>query len=171
VEKIRNHLATVVKQSSDAVYLHNDEGKIISWNTGAERIYGYTEEEALQMRVWNIIPEFLLPETQQLFDAILSGEKVEVLETKRVTKYGSFVDVLFSASAITDGSTQQKAIAITERDITQQKITDQQIQQLNAELKKNILQLQETNKELESFSYSVSHDLRAPLRAVSGNAR
>ena len=43
VERIRNYLATVVKQSNDAIYIHDHEGKIISWNEGAERIYGYTE--------------------------------------------------------------------------------------------------------------------------------
>ncbi|MEX2231088.1 MAG: PAS domain S-box protein [Cyclobacteriaceae bacterium] len=171
VEKVRNYLATVVKQSNDAIYIHDYEGKIISWNEGAERIYGYSESEALRMKVWNIIPDFLQPDTQDIFTQIFAGEKVQSLETKRVTKHGKFVDVMFSASVITDPGSQQKSIAITEKDVTQQKIADERIRLLNSDLQRNVLQLEETNKDLESFSYSVSHDLRAPLRAINGNAR
>ena len=66
VERIRNYLATVVKQSSDAIYIHDHEGKIISWNEGAERIYGYTEKEALKMKIWNIIPGYMENEMQEV---------------------------------------------------------------------------------------------------------
>ncbi|MBI1769729.1 MAG: PAS domain S-box protein [Bacteroidetes bacterium] len=170
VEKITNYLATTVKQSNDAVYIHNSEGKIISWNEGAERIYGYKESEALKMKIWNIIPEYMLPETQQIFNQIIEGKKVEFQETKRVTKHGKIIDVLFSASVIIDSSDQQKSITITEKDVTQQKLADEKILQLNAHLQRNVTQLESINKELESFSYSVSHDLRAPLRALSGHS-
>jgi len=171
VEKIRNYLATVVKQSSDAIYIHDHEGRIISWNEGAEKIYGYSEPEALNMKIWNIIPEFLQPESQLIADKIFAGEKIQMLQTKRITKHGKFVDVLFSAAIITDSNNQYKSIAITERDITLQKLADERIRELNADLENNVIQLEETNKELESFSYSVSHDLRSPLRAIDGNAR
>ena len=170
VERIRNYLATTVKQSNDAIYIHNHEGGIISWNEGAERMYGYKETEALKMKIWNIIPEYILPETQQVFNQIMEGKKIHFQETKRVTKHGKILDVLFSASVIIDSSDQQKSIAITERDITQQKLADEKILGLNADLLKNVTQLEVTNKELESFSYSVSHDLRSPLRTISGHS-
>ena len=91
MEKIRNYLATVVKQSNDSIYIHDHEGKIISWNEGAERIYGYTEGEALQMKIWNIIPEYLQPGMEEMLAAMLSGRKIELLETKRLTKHGKLV--------------------------------------------------------------------------------
>jgi PAS domain S-box-containing protein len=168
VEKIRNYLATVVKQSNDAIYIHDNEGKIISWNEGAEKIYGYSESEALKMKIWNIIPEYMQIEIEEIVNKILKGKKIELLETKRITKHGRLVDVLFSAAVITDYGNDNKSIAITERNITEQKIADEQIERLNKDLQSNVTDLIATNKELESFSYSISHDLRAPLRALNG---
>jgi PAS domain S-box-containing protein len=154
VARIRNFLATVVKQSNNSIYIHDHEGRIISWNEGAERIYGYTESEALQMKIWNIIPDYLQPETEQMISTILAGEKIEFLQTKRVTKHGQLMEVLFSAAILSDAGSADKSIVITERDVTKQKISDQQIRHLNASLQKNVIQLEATNKELESFSYS-----------------
>jgi len=171
VERIRNYLATVVKQSNDAIYIHDEEGKIISWNEGAEEIYGYTEKEAVKMKVWNIIPEFNLAQTEELINEVFSGKKIQDIEARRITKHGKLIDVLFSASIITNAGSEKRAIAINERDITLQKISDEKIRQLNTDLQKNVDQLEEVNKELESFSYSVSHDLRAPLRAINGYAK
>lgn len=168
-ERIRNYLAAVVKQSNDSIYIHDQEGMIISWNDGAERIYGYTESEALQMKIWNIIPPHLQPKTREMVSSILEGNKIESLETSRINKHGKLIDVLFSAALISEPGSPESSIVITERDVTQQKIADEQIRQLNAKLQKNVIQLEYTNKELETFSYSVSHDLRAPLRALHGN--
>lgn len=170
VEEIKSYLATVVKQSNDAIYLHTPEGEIISWNNGAEQIYGFSEAEALAMNIWNIVPDFLFNEAHEMVEKILNGHQIQSLETKRITKYGVIIDVTFSASVLTDAENNLRSVAITERNITAEKKSEQEIKQLNADLQRNVAQLEITNKELESFSYSVSHDLRAPLRAINGYA-
>jgi len=170
VEEIKTHLAVVVKQSDDAIYLHNNAGEIISWNEGAEKIYGFSEEEALNMKIWNIVPDHSLQEMQAVINTILTGEKIQSLEMKRITKYGKMIDVVFSASVITDPNDNLKSVAITERDITQQKKADREIKLLNGELTRHVEELQVSNKELESYSYSISHDLRAPLRVINAYA-
>jgi PAS domain S-box-containing protein len=170
-EEIKSYLSIVVRQSEDAIYLHDHEGKIISWNDGAEKIYGFTEAEALDMKIWNIIPEQFLTEMHAVIDDILLGKKIETLEMSRITKFGKMIDVTFSASVIADAEGNLKSVAITERDITQQKKTRLEILQLNTDLNINVVQLESTNSDLESFSYSVSHDLRAPLRGVNAYAQ
>jgi PAS domain S-box-containing protein len=160
-EEIRNYLVAVVKQSNDAIYLHDADGRVISWNKGAERIYGFSEKEALKMNIWNFVPEHLLAEAQAVVNAVLDGSPVQSVETTRITKRGEVRDVLFSASVLVDAESGLRSIAITERDITEEK-------RINNELTKALSEVREVNKELESFSYSVSHDLRAPLRALNG---
>ncbi len=171
VQKVRDYLAAIVKQSNDAIYIHDDVGKIISWNKGAEDIYGYTEEEALRMKIWNIIPDHLQSDAQHIIDEVKKGKGLNAIESRRITKHGKLVDVLFSASVIKDPENDKRSVAITERNITLQKKADEQIKQLNSDLQAKITELEESNKELESFSYTISHDLRAPLRAISGYSR
>lgn len=170
-EEIRNYLAAVVKQSDEAIYLHNAAGEIISWNKGAEKMYGFSEAEALQMKAWNIVPVHLMKETQALIGDILNGKKVEAQRTNRITKYGQVKDVILSASVISGSDGSFKSVAITERDITAQKKAEQEILLLNENLNKNLADLEIINKELQSFSYSISHDLRNPLTNIIGLAK
>ncbi len=170
VEKIRNYIATVVKQSADAIYIHDEEGKIISWNKGAEQIYGFTEKESVSMKIWSIVPDHCVAQTEGIIRDVLQGKKIHDVETKRITKHGKLIDVQFAASLIVDSDNDKRSVAITERDITRQKLAEERIHTLNRDLGDNVEQLKVLNKELESFSYSISHDLRAPLRSINGFA-
>jgi PAS domain S-box-containing protein len=165
-------LATVVGDSNDAVIMHDLDGKILAWNRGAKEMYGYTEAAAMGKNVREIVAEPDREAALTLIQKIKQGGIVKSFELRRLTKDGRVLDVWLTTTLLRDESGSPVAIATTERDITQRKQAEKEIGELNSGLERRVLerttQLETANKELESFSYSVSHDLRAPLRSIDG---
>lgn len=120
-EKIMRRLATVVRDSNDAIIVHDLDGSIISWNKGAERMYGYSEEEIIGKNIAEIVPEENRAEADEWITRILSGKLIESLETKRLTKGGQILDVWLTISPLFDERGNIVAISCTERDITERK--------------------------------------------------
>jgi len=113
-------LATVLKDSNDAVTVHDFEGNIMEWNKGAEKMYGITEDEALKMNVIDIVPQDKRKEVLA-FIKKLQKEKVESFETQRITKDGRTLDVWLTVTRLVDDDGKPVAIATTERDISEWK--------------------------------------------------
>ena len=84
---------TVVRDSNDSIIIHNLEGRITAWNRGAEKMYGYSEKEALGMNIERLTPPEKAVEHKELTCHLLAGEIVDSLETKRIAKDGSILDV------------------------------------------------------------------------------
>ncbi|HEX6185584.1 MAG TPA: PAS domain S-box protein [Pyrinomonadaceae bacterium] len=120
-ERERSLLAAIVESSSEAVIGKTLDGTITSWNAAAERVYGYTAEEAVGRHISLIIPEELREDLAEIMRRLRRGERVERSETVRLRKGGKRLDVSLAVSPIRDPSGQLVGASSVARDISQQK--------------------------------------------------
>ena len=131
-------LATVVRDSNDAIMLKDFEGRITAWNHGAKMMYGYSEKEALQMNVRQLIPPDKEAERADIVRRLIAGEKVHPFETRRVTKNGRILDVWLTVTKVLDDAGKPIGIASTERDITERKKAEAELRE-TAEYLQNLI--------------------------------
>jgi len=146
-------LAAIVDSSDDAIFSKTLDGVITTWNKAAERIYGYAAREVLGQPASILMPEDRRDEMARILGRIRRGERVDHFETTRRTKAGDLITVSLTVSPIRSDGEIVGASSIA-RDITEREHARQA--------------LEEANKDLQGFASSVAHDLRAPLRALSG---
>lgn len=118
IEHNTRRLAIVLKDSIDAITLQDVHGNIIAWNKGAEKIYGYSEAEALTMNIQQLVPQDKKKETEQYYKQIASGHLIKSFETQRISKSGKILDVWLVVTCLKNDSGSIDSIATTERDIT-----------------------------------------------------
>lgn len=174
-EKEHARLAALVEFSADATISKSLDGTIETWNPEAELLYGYTKDEVIGHSINLIVPPDRLGEENDILERIRAGQKVSHFDTVRVRKDGRPVDVSVTLFPILDSLSRVIGASHVARDITERKRFENQIRALNESLERRVQErtreLAETNREIESFSYSVSHDLRAPLRSIAGFSR
>ena len=169
----RLRLARLIDLANDAVYIRGEDGTVGYWNRGAERLYGWSQEEALGRRPDDLLRTRSPVPTPELIAAV-GRDRYWEGELTQTCRDGRRI-VVASRWVLDQGSTPRGApdrILQIDSDITARKAAEEESRALNAQLEQRVrdrtAQLEETNQELEAFTYAVSHDLRAPLRGILG---
>ncbi|QJB30378.1 PAS domain S-box protein [Chitinophaga oryzae] len=177
-------LAAIVQGSDDAIISKTLDGTITTWNPGAEKLFGYTSEEAIGQSIMMLIPEERASEETEIIDRLRKGIVVDHFETKRRTKDGRLLDISLTVSPLRDARGYIVGASKIARDITEQKKLFSALQESEArymkvaqEMEEIVAQrtlelteanyyLEKSNKELEQFAFVTSHDLQEPLRKI-----
>ncbi|MEY4754771.1 MAG: hypothetical protein RJA44_2446 [Pseudomonadota bacterium] len=151
----------IVRSSEDAIIGKALDGRITSWNAGAERLYGYSAEEMLGQPVTCLFPPELIQDEMDLLRRVHAGEQIHPFDTRRLRKDGRIIDVSVTISPIRDEQGRIVGASKIARDITAAKRTAE-------ELARAKLQAEAASAAKSRFLAVMSHEIRTPLNAIIG---
>jgi PAS domain S-box-containing protein len=163
----RTQQASLLNLTHDTIFVRDMNDIITYWNRGAAELYGWTEDQAVGKHSHQLLQTHYSLPMDEVRDELLRTGRWEG-ELQKTKADGSRVFVASRWSLRQDEQGRPVAILETNNDISDRKHREEEIRKLNQELEKRTADLEASNKELEAFAYSVSHDLRAPLRHMVG---
>ncbi len=157
--KVYKEKNSILESIGDGFYALDKNWNFTYWNKEAERLLNKKREEVLGKNIWEIFPDSIDSEMYKKYHEAIEKNAVINFEV-----YHPAIDKWFEVSAYPSST----GLSVFFKDITDRKISEKQLGELNANLKKHASDLAISNKELEEFAYVASHDLQEPLRMVTG---
>jgi PAS domain S-box-containing protein len=150
-------LASIVKSSDDAIIAETLDGTIVSWNSGAEKIFGYQAEEVIGHSLSLLLPDDRKDELERILARIKRGERVEHYETERIRKNGKWIAVSLTISPIIDSAGDVIGVSKIARDISEHK-----------RLEQNTLRMERLSA-MGKVTASLAHEVKNPLQSIQSN--
>jgi PAS domain S-box-containing protein len=155
----RSLLAAIVESSDDAIVSKTLEGRILSWNAGATRIFGYEPDEAIGKPITIIIPPELFEEERQILAKISRGERIDHFDTIRLTRDGRRIAISLTVSPVRDANGTVIGASKVARDVSERKRAE-------LALKHSQEALREADRRKDEFLALLAHELRNPLAPI-----
>jgi PAS domain S-box-containing protein len=152
-------LAAIVESSHDAIVSKTLEGRILSWNRGATRIFGYTPEEAIGRQITILVPPELRDEEEQILIKLKRGERIDHFDTTRVAKDGRRIPISLTVSPIRDSRGVIIGASKVARDISERIRAERAVQEREEALR-------EADRRKDDFMALLAHELRNALTPI-----
>ena len=167
----RARLAAIVDSSDDVIVSKTLDGIVTSWNRAAERMFGWTADEAIGRHITLIIPRERWTEEDEVLARLRRGEKIDHFETVRITKDGRLVEVSITISPMRDLQGRIVGASKIARDITERRRIEARFAELLSREQDARRDAEAANRAKDDFLATLSHELRTPINAILGWAQ